>query len=361
MKLEFVDFLFENKIDSSNPRIPHPEDTIFSGSSAAAQAVADIENIIQNPQYITIKWDGGIALYFGRDNNGNFFIADKYMYPKGILPTSIEQWIEYDRSKPRGSPRLDLPEKLQAIWQGLETAVGNTTGVFMGDLMHTGELPIEDGNYVFEPTTVQYHIPVKSPMGTLISGKRGIVVVHKYNDQPWDGKTGLTNSGDVAIISPTAGNSFRLNQPTQLLKAANSSIQKMGPSADKFLSGLGTKVGSDTLKTYFNKRITGQTESSVEDYLRAYPAQFKKLVGDNRGGYIYRNEQGYAALETIWNNIYRLKLDLVNQLNSQVKGFTQTVAGRPGGEGFVFPSSNGLLKLVNRGVDGFGGTHFARN
>jgi hypothetical protein len=361
MKLDFLDFLFENKIDSANPRIPHPEDIIFIGSSTAAQAVVDIETIIKNPQYITIKWDGGIALYFGRDESGQFFISDKYMYPKGILAHSPEEWAEYDRTKINGSRREDLPTKLRAIWSGIEAAVGNTQGVFMGDLMHTGELPVEDGNYVFEPTTVKYHVPVKSPLGTLIGGKAGIVVVHKFNDRPWDGKTGLTNSGDVAIVSPTAGNQFRLNEPTRLLNAAKSSIEKYGQLADSFRTGLSTKVAVSTIQTYFNKRITGQTDMDIDSYLQAYPAQHKKLVGDNQGGYLHRNKKGYQALEKIWNDIYNLKLDLVNQLNAQIKGFTQTVAGKPGGEGFVFPSSNGLLKLVNRGLDGFGGTHFARN
>ena len=361
MKLDFVDFLFENKIDSSNPRIPHPEDIIFTGSDAANRAVADIETAIKSPQYITIKWDGGIALYFGRDQNGEFFISDKYMYPKGILAKSPEQWAEYDRTKVNGSRREDLPAKLQAIWSGVEAAVGNTQGVFMGDLMHSGELPVEDGNYIFEPTTVTYHVPVKSPMGTLIGGKAGIIVVHKYNDRPWDGKTGLTNRGDVAIISPTAGNVFRLNEPTRLLTAAKSAIAQYGQAADSFRTGLGTKVAVSTIQTYFNKRITGQTDSDIDTYLQAYPAQHKKLIGDNKSGYIHRNRKGFQALENIWNSIYNLKLDLVNQLNGQVKGFTQTVAGRPGGEGYVITSSNGLLKLVNRGVDGFGGTHFARN
>ena len=123
MKLDFLDFLFENKIDSANPRIPHPEDIIFIGSSAAAQAVVDIEKIIKNPQYITIKWDGGIALYFGRDESGQFFISDKYMYPKGILAHSPEEWAEYDRTKVNGSRREDLPTKLRAIWSGIEAAV----------------------------------------------------------------------------------------------------------------------------------------------------------------------------------------------------------------------------------------------
>ena len=46
-----------------------------------------------------------------------------------------------------------------------------------------------------------------------------------------------------------------------------------------------------------------------------------------------------------------------SQLEKQVKGFSQTIQGQPGGEGFVVPTSAGLVKLVNRAQ--FGGAHFA--
>lgn len=358
MRLDFIDTLFETALDSKNPRIPHPEDSIFTGSAEAERAVADLANVIADPSLITIKWDGGIALYFGHTPNGEFFVSDKYMYPKGIYATSPEQWLQYDQTKTRGAVRDDLPAKLQLIWPGLQAAVGNTPGVFMGDLMHTGQLKPANGNFVFEPTTVTYTVPVNSPMGRLIAGKDGIVVVHKYNDRPWDGVSGLTNSGNVAIISPTAGNQFVLNEPTQLLNTAKKAIAQYGEAADEFRAGLGTKVAVDTIKTYFNKKITGQISESLEDYLVGYPAQHRKLIGEDQTGYIPQNTPGYRALETIWMAIYNLKVNLVQQLNAQVKGFTQTVDGKPGGEGFVFPGSVGLVKLVIRDSTGFGGTHF---
>lgn len=355
MKLDFIDTLFEST-SAANPRIPHPEDSIFTSSAEAERYLQAMEAVIKNPANVTIKWDGGIALYFGRRPDGKFFVSDKYMYPKGIMAASPEEWKQYDETKPRGAPRLDLHPKLSAIWSGLEAAVGETQGVFMGDLMHAGKLEPINGNYVFAPTTVTYTIPVDSPFGKLITGKAGIVVVHKYNDEPWDGVTGLTNSGNVAIITPTAGNKFSLNQPVQLVKAARAAIASSGSMADEFRLGLGAKNAVDTIKTYFNKTITGQIDQTLDHYLTAYPAQYNKII---ESGYLQQNQEGFLALEKIWNALYALKVDLVNQLNAQVKGFQQSINGVPGGEGFVFTDPVlGLVKLVIRGQGGFGVAHF---
>jgi hypothetical protein len=58
----------------------------------------------------------------------------------------------------------------------------------------------------------------------------------------------------------------------------------------------------------------------------------------------------------VWNAVYQFKENLASQLEQQVSGFSQTVNGHQGGEGFVVPTNAGLIKLVNRGQ--FGAAHF---
>ena len=70
----FSDYLVEAIGDG--PRIPHPEDAILQGASKAMDYALALEEIVQNPQAGTIKWDGGIALYFGRNQQGQFFMTD---------------------------------------------------------------------------------------------------------------------------------------------------------------------------------------------------------------------------------------------------------------------------------------------
>jgi hypothetical protein len=279
------------------------------------------------------------------------------MYGKGKLATNIEQWVEHDKTKRSGTLRPDLYDKLRLIWMGLEQSVGNTRGVFMGDLMHTGKLKPVDGMFRFRPTTVEYRVPVKSDLGQLIAGKLGIMVVHKFDNMPWDGSTGLTNSSSVAIIAPTAGNKFTLDTPVQLLNAAEKAVDQLGTVADKFLNGL-DNTARGLIKTYMNKKITQQTQDDLYTWLQqnASGKQYKLLVGDNSGGYLHRNSAGLNALFSIWNSVYRLKENLCQQLEPQIKGFEQWTGQHQAGEGFVCDTSIGLVKLVNRGL--FGVEHF---
>jgi len=351
MNLDFIQTLMEA---DEGPRIVHPEDTIFDGSARAGQYVEALKEVIKNPGSVSIKWDGGIALVFGRKASGEFFCADKYMPNKGVFPTSPEQWIEYDRG--RGANRNDLYAKIQTVWAGLEAAVKDRA-TYKGDLMHVGKLPLVNGMYEFTPTTVKYRIPPNSAIGQLIKGKVGVLVVHQREGQPWDGQTGLANGGNVAILNPTAGIKFQINDPVQLTTGATRVVTQYGAVVDKFFAGI-DGVAKAAIKKYFNQKITGQTKEDIVEWLQHNVSgkQFKLLVGENQGGYLYRNQQGYEALKAVWNAIYQLKVGLASQLEQQVTGFEQWTGGQKAGEGFVVNTSQGLIKLVNRGV--FGQAHF---
>ena len=354
MNLDFIQTLFEA---DASPRIPHPEDSIFNGSAEAARYIAGLKEVIAKPGEVSIKWDGGIALVFGYTPAGEFFINDKYM-PKGYFAKSPNDWQVYDTTiKKSKTARTDLYTKLELIWQGLKADV-TARAVFKGDLMAVGkEIKTSNNMFIFSPNTVEYRVPMDSGVGKLIAGKVGIIAVHQMDGTPWDGKSGMSNAGDVAVLSPTAGIQFTLNDPIQLVKAAETALAKDGILADQFLSGI-TGVARDAIKQYFNKKITAQTTDTINDWLKTNaPAQYKKLIGDNNEGYLYINQDGYESLKAVWNAMYALKTNLAAQLEPQVKGFEQWTGNQQAGEGFVYNSKTaGMIKLVNRGV--FGAAHF---
>jgi hypothetical protein len=293
-------------------------------------------------------------LVFGRKESGEFFCADKYMPSKGVLPTSPKQWVDYDQQ--RGANRNDLYAKIETIWKGLEAAVVGP-GTFKGDLMSAGPTRLVNGMYEFNGPTVVYRVQPASPIGKLIANKVGVIVVHQKDNAPWDGKTGLANNGDVAILNPTAGLQFKLADPVQLSKAADRAVNAYGPVAESFLKGM-DGVAQAALKKYFNHKITGQTKEELVPWLQKSVSakQFKFLVGDDENGYLIQNQQGYEALKAVWNAIYAFKVNLADQLEKQITGFEQWTGGHRAGEGFVIDTPVGLVKLVNRGV--FGVAHF---
>jgi hypothetical protein len=387
MRLDFIDEILREAVDPGDitGRTPHPEDAIFDSSQSALQMVKSMEAAIKNPSSLTIKWDGFPALVFGRLANGKLAVMDKYMYDNrdktelGVssVATSPQGWVDYDQS--RGKPRTDgnLYQSIANIWPGLDQAVGSSPGFFWGDLLWGAPLEPVNGNYVFRPNPwgVTYTIPLKipgpggmmvaNPIANTITGRTGGIVVHQYipsagaSPQPWNGQ-GLNLQAPVAILTPTANVKFTLSDPVRLHKQAVSSIAKNGALADKFMQGLDDK-GRMAVKQYANKLITRQTTDLIDQWLVGanFSQKLKKfMIGDNQSGYLYRNKKGLDAVFAIWNAVYALKINLTDQLEKQVKGIEQSIDGQPAGEGFVFSSPTGPVKLVNRGV--FSAALFAR-
>jgi hypothetical protein len=81
------------------------------------------------------------------------------------------------------------------------------------------------------------------------------------------------------------------------------------------------------------------------------------LVGEG-DGYLEEKHTGLEALTTIWGVIYEFKANLAQQLESQIQGLGQSVNGHASGEGFVFPTTGGDVKLVQRTI--FSRANFAK-
>lgn len=371
-----MDIIVES--DKKDPRIPHPEDAFLTGGSEAAEhAINQLENSVKNANKVTIKWDGKPALIWGRLPNGKLAVMDKYMFDSGYAAQSPKDWEKYDKNKPSGTMRGDLYTKLNAIWPGLDLATKGS-GFYWGDMMWAGQLKPQNGVYRFKPNTVDYAIPANSDLGKMIADKTGGIVVHQKFDnlgdktaEVWNGK-GLKNvPGGVAIISPNVGIEFSLEMPTDLLSGAKSTLNQYRNQVDDLLFSIPASTRAK-IKTYFNQRIVGNTNDPLHEWLQSQISakQYQALVTGNtneQGKYDANTEnlpgklftlengkvmpsQAYKGLTEIWNSIYRLKLHLAQQLESQVKGLDQSTGGQAEGEGFVVPTPDGLVKLVNRGL-----------
>jgi phage-related protein len=355
MKLDFINSML---LEARTGGIAHPEDSVFAGSAAAQQNFTNMVSLIKHPESISIKWDGFPALIFGIAPSGKFSIMDKYMFDANVFATSPADWQHYDSQKASGKTRPDLYAKLAAIWAGLAEAVGSSPGFFWGDLLWAQRLPVVNGRLVFKPNVVEYRIPVTSQLGQRIKNTTGGIVVHQYfpsadikQAQTWNGQ-GLNNNGSVAILNPTMNIKFKLSDPHNLVKQATALLKK-APAIDKFLAGLDNPARA-ALEKYMNHRVRGKTQDDLATWLQTNVSgkQYKLLVGDNGSGYLQRARAGLEATLGLWQAIYNLKLELVQELESQVQssGLEQYVDNKPQGEGFVFQTPQGLGKLVNKGV-----------
>lgn len=349
-------------LEAKNPRTPHPEDSVFSGLADAKDAVDSMYYVIKNPETLTIKWDGFPALIFGYNDKGQFTVSDKYMFDKGpeYLGTSPKFWQQYDAS--RGKSRPDLYSKLNNIWNGLKAAVGSSQGFFWGDLMYGSRLPNQNGKFVFKPNTVTYAVPANSDLGKTIAGTEGGIAVHQYfNDigskpSPWNGQ-GLSSNKEVAVLTPNMGIDFALTAPKNEVAKVNQALSQ-NSQLDEFLSGM-DGVARAALQKYLGHLATNQTNLKLPVWLQnnVSAKQFKFLYG-NGDGYLVQNKKQLDEMINLYFAIADLKNNLANQLEQQVKGVEQSIGDKQGGEGFVFNTPKGLVKLVNRG--GFSTAHFGK-
>jgi hypothetical protein len=349
-------------LEAKEARTPHPEDAIFNGLGSAKDAINSMYYVIDNPETLTIKWDGFPALIFGYNDKGQFTVSDKYMFDKGqeYLGTSPKFWQEYDAS--RGKSRPDLYLKLNNIWNGLKSAVGNSKGFFWGDLMWGAPLANQNGKFVFKPNTVSYAVPANSDLGKTIAGTNGGVAVHQYfsdiaaTPSPWNGQ-GLKGNKEVAVLTPNMGIDFALTAPSTEVAKLNQAIAQ-NSQLDQFLQGMDS-VARAALQKYLGHIATNQTNLPIEQWLENNVSgkQYRFLIGDG-DGYLVKNKKQLDALFDLYFAIAGLKNNLANQLEQQVKGVEQSIGDKQGGEGFVFNTPKGLVKLVNRG--GFSTAHFGK-
>lgn len=360
-----------NKLDKlsiteDKGHLDHPEDLIFLGGSAgASRALQSAIATAKNPKTVTIKWDGYPALIFGRNSNGKFSIMDKHMFNKkdgtGRQVFSPEQFVQYDKS--RGVERDSLWPIINELWPGLEKASSGSKGYYWGDLLFHQPLNDQNGMYVFKanPNGITYKVDASSDLGKLMGGKRAGIAVHQYIDPnspntdhatTLDGTIGkLKNNSDVAIVPSAMPTAPAIKLDNKLVKNVQSAIQKYGPIVDNMMDTApqARNTFNQLFTVYINKKIVAgdlnNLASGFMDFVEARPMTDKmkaKIVE-----HFNQNKDAIVGAFTIWAEMYKLKMSIVNQLNkaaevSPVKGYLQD--GTETHEGFV---SNGL-KFVDR-------------
>lgn len=366
--LEFIRTLTEGT------RIDHPEDLVFSeGSQGASRAIQALTDIANNPETITVKWDGFPAVVFGRNVDGVLVVADKHMFTKkdgSGRVTSLEQFIQYDAN--RGANRGDLYEKMRVLWPALEQAVpANDRGYYWGDLLWVGVPPVQGGRFVFKPNTVTYSVDAKSALGQRIANSVGGIVIHQFfpdfDQDPvvLDGTGNLNLNSPVCIFTPRMDITPKIGQPVRLIKQAQSNLKKYSAAVDKLLDPVSLaeikcKDLPALMQKFVNARVRGESRTFAEWVPTVVTsAKAKNLLGENQDGYLYQYAGGLNGAFQLFDDITAIKRSLIEQLDNQQGAINSSINGKQGGEGYVFPTSQGLIKLVDRAS--FSAANFAKN
>ena len=334
--------------------IEHLEDLVFRrGTAGVRQALAIVDHMAQEPSSTTVKWDGKPAVIFGRKPaTGEFVLTDGSGFEaRGYdgLATSPEMMAQIQNT--RGGERAGITQLYRDLWPKLQAALPeNFRGYVKGDLLYTQRPPLQAGNYVFQPNTVEYRIPARSSLGQQIGDSDTGVAMHSmYADQgePMQplSRVRFDPVPGLLLISPIQSRGVELNN--QLVQEIRRVVRQHGSDIDTLFNPaeLRQQQITDLAKLcvdYINYRIrTGNFDGLLAGFgewlrTKVTPRKFTNIIEYLQSP--SSNTQALAAAFTLFMLLHDLKMDLLRQLDLQV----------PGNEGWVMATPAGYAKAVNR-------------
>jgi hypothetical protein len=226
----------------------------------------------------------------------------------------------------------------------------NFRGYVKGDLLYMETPPLEAGNYVFKPNTVEYRIPAKSSLGQRIGNSNIGVAMHSmYSDQGEPrqplSRVSFNEVPGLLLIEPIAGKQM-VAEPA-LVKQIKGIIRTKGRAIDTLFNPAELKAQqiTDLAKLcvdYINARIrTGNFDDLLAGFgqwlqTKVTPRKFSNIIEYLQSP--KSNTEALAAAFTIFILLHDLKLDILRQLDLK----------DPGHEGWVMATPAGYAKAVNR-------------
>jgi len=334
--------------------IEHLEDLVFRrGSSGVADALAIVDAATQQPNTTTVKWDGKPALIFGRKPaTSEFVLTDGSGFEaKGYDGLATSPQMMGDIQRTRAGPRDELIQLYATLFPILEAATPtNFRGYVKGDLLYMDTPPLEQGNYVFKPNTVQYRIPAKSALGRRIgNNKIGIAMHSMYADQGEPrqplSRVSFNDVPGLLLIEPIAGKSMEPN--AALIKQIKGILRSKGALIDTLFNPAELRAMqiTDLAKLcidYINYRIgSGHFDNLLAEFgdwlqTKVSPRKFTNIIEYLNSP--SSNQEGLAVAFTLFILLHDLKLDILKQLDLK----------DPGHEGWVMATPAGYAKAVNR-------------
>jgi len=376
----FLTFLKEEaESDGKLKHIHHAEDRpIFHGSEGFKHAVGALTQAHEhmksggNSSHLTMKYDGSPAVVFGHHpETGKFFVASKSAFNKTPKINYTHKDIEKNHGHAPG-----LMEKLHAALNHLKK-VAPKTGVYQGDIMHSGT-DVEEkkgGKVSFTPNTITY--TAKGDEAEKVKrSKIGIVTHTQYHGDniasmradPHPDLHNFSQHPDVYQKAPTH-DTKQIHYSEDDQKEFNDHIaaaKKIHDEHKKTMYKATEPHRGETghLSTYINQTVrTGEKPSTkgLQDHIsekyKKAGAKLKTPAAQSRKQtelkshvtHIENNKEHYENLLKMHHHLQQAKNVLVRNLEQHEGGLEHHIDNkRTGPEGFVVNHAGEPTKLVNR-------------
>jgi len=358
--------LLESRLDGKKKMgrdLNHIEDLVFFyGTDGALEAVDILKDLTNDDTHdMSIKWDGKVALFYGRDENGVFGMGTKGNWHKNAPATSPGEMHDWIMNSGKGEDfRPPMAKDLQTIFPYLEESVPvSFNGYVMGDLIFSPTLSPKTttcGGIQFTPNQVTYTVDPKSDIGRAVNLAVCGIALHVRFDE-WNGKNSATVSSDTVQQLRTddvltLGQTYAPNAPRMddtALRQLAALARKHGPLVDAVIerrSGLSDV--SNILYTAMNQTIRGGGDSmDTEKFFKWL--ETSKVSANKQTKLRAMHEEkprAFPALFELYNAVTAAKTDIIDQLDDGEIDIKSTTKGERGGEGYV--SLKHKVKFVPR-------------
>ena len=346
--------------DAGGARIQHVEDLIlWDASQGAKKAIATLHQVEQQPNTVTIKWDGSPAVIFGRNEKGEFILTDKSGFSakgydgKVTSADALSSMLMNRGTAAADVNRKEFAGKMANIWPKVEECVpADFRGYVMGDLLWLDKPEVKDNKYTFTPNTTTYAVKVDSEVGKKIASSEVGVVVHMAIGLDGEkSKVDMTQfQAGATFIMPPVMVSKAPGVDIPAIDELENYLNKNSQAIDKLFAVPPELKMADfgkILYAYINNSVKAANLDNLGSTFQAY-VEGSKLSAPKKQRlmeYINSNIDGFNATFNFIKGIMKVKNQVIKALDAQKADIEAYTAGERGGEGYVVDKD---VKLVNR-------------
>jgi len=342
----------------------HIEDLVFFyGSDGAQEALEILQDLTDDDRHdLSIKWDGKVALFYGRDEDGVFGMGTKGNWAKNMPMTSPEAAYEYITTAGKGEDwRKEMGRDFIKIFPILENSVPqNFSGYVTGDLIFSPVLAPKKKTpegIQFKSNQVVYTVDPQSELGKRVAQAEVGMALHLKFDS-WNSSNKAVigqdtvkqlNSPQVLALGQTyAPSAPRLDD--SVLKKLSSMIQKNGHLIDRLIERRAGLSDIPNIIYTFNNQMTRAGKANDVSTQEFFEWLSGSKVSANKQAKLAaineENPRAFPALFELVRAVAEAKNNIIDQLEAATTDIRASTDGQAGGEGYV--SLKHKVKLVPR-------------
>jgi hypothetical protein len=336
----------------------HLEDYVFFyGSTGVAEAIDILTDITSHQHDLSIKWDGKVALFYGRDADGVFQMGTRGNWAKNTPVTTAQGMYDYIMGNGKGeSFRPAMAQDLRTIFPYLQASVPTDyVGFVMGDLLFSPDLSPKQyvsDKITFTPNQVTYTVPIQSTKGQLIDAAVCGLALHVEFPE-W-------KSATSSIVCPCTVHDFNsshtyvtgqhyMPDSPRLGACVVYNLQQLAKKNNTMLDNLiarrpGFSDVSDIIYTFTNQTMRSGGNTLSTDVFFHWLASSR--ISNNKQAKLIAMKASFPAMFELFNAVADAKNNIISQLDAVNTDITTSTNGVQGGEGYV--SLKHKVKLVPR-------------